>query len=98
LEERVTAPLPDTNVATGCFIADTDPTTGTDPEVADTDGDTCEDGAEDANANGAVDAGETDPNLAGDCPVSSTLPVRIDNRITALTGGSGTCGLDTVPA
>lgn len=36
---------------------------GTDPTLADTDGDTIPDGVEDANQNGVVDAGESDPAL-----------------------------------
>jgi hypothetical protein len=55
---------PDT--AAGSCTADADPTTTTDPEQGDTDGGTLADGAEDANKNGAVDAGETDPNEAND--------------------------------
>lgn len=37
--------------------------TGTDPTLADTDGDGLVDGVEDANGNGLVDPGETDPRL-----------------------------------
>ena len=46
----------------GVFIPDTDPTTTTDPLNNDSDGDGAWDGTEDANHNGRVDAGETDPN------------------------------------
>ena len=46
----------------GCYQADTDPTTTTDPLVADSDGDGLLDGEEDADADGAVDAWELDPN------------------------------------
>lgn len=48
----------DTNV----FIADADPDTTTDPLNKDSDDDGAWDGTEDANHNGSVDAGETDPN------------------------------------
>jgi len=48
----------DTNV----FIADADPDTTTDPLNNDSDDDGVWDGTEDANHNGSVDAGETDPN------------------------------------
>jgi len=48
----------DTNV----FIADADPDTTTDPLNNDSDDDGAWDGTEDANHNGRVDAGETDPN------------------------------------
>ncbi|MCB9796813.1 MAG: hypothetical protein H6741_29280, partial [Alphaproteobacteria bacterium] len=41
---------------------DADPTTTTDPDLADTDGDGLDDGVEDANQNGQVDSGESDPN------------------------------------
>lgn len=43
------------------FIPDLDPTSTTNPLSADTDGDGLTDGQEDANHNGRVDAGETDP-------------------------------------
>lgn len=43
------------------FVADADPATMTDPTNPDTDGDGIPDGVEDANANGALDAGETSP-------------------------------------
>jgi len=45
----------------GIFIPDMDPTTITDPNNDDTDGDDLKDGVEDANLNGRLDAGETDP-------------------------------------
>ena len=50
---------PDTD--TGVFVPDADPATTTDPLDSDTDDDGIPDGKEDANHNGAVDAGETDP-------------------------------------
>jgi len=50
---------PDTD--TNVFQPDLDPTTTTDPLYSDTDGDGLPDGQEDANHNGKVDAGETDP-------------------------------------
>ncbi|MCK5694936.1 MAG: right-handed parallel beta-helix repeat-containing protein, partial [Bacteroidales bacterium] len=43
------------------FISDTDPNTTTDPLSSDTDQDGMSDGEEDANHNGMVDEGETDP-------------------------------------
>ncbi len=57
---------PDTNLAKRAFVADADPTTQTNPQKADTDGDGQRDGAEDVNHNGRVDAGERDPFLAGE--------------------------------
>ena len=44
------------------FVADADPTTQTDPTDVDTDGGGLEDGYEDPNSNGRIDAGELDPN------------------------------------
>lgn len=44
------------------FRADQDPTTRTNPTKADTDGGGDADGVEDANHNGRIDTGETDPN------------------------------------
>lgn len=52
----------DTNLTR--FVPDADPSTRTDPTLADTDGDGRADGVEDANRNGRLDAGETDPNVA----------------------------------
>ncbi|MFY1830716.1 cell envelope biogenesis protein OmpA, partial [Myxococcus fulvus] len=48
------------------FTPDADPSTKTDPLNADTDGGGVRDGIEDANHNGRVDAGETDPLFAPD--------------------------------
>lgn len=48
------------------FIADSDPTTVTKPNVADTDGGGKSDGEEDKNKNGKFDEGETDPNNKDD--------------------------------
>jgi hypothetical protein len=50
-----------TDTDTGIFQPDLDNTTTTDPLNPDTDGDGLSDGEEDANHNGRVDAGETDP-------------------------------------
>jgi hypothetical protein len=43
------------------FVPDADPTTKTDPRKKDSDNDGVSDGKEDANHNGRVDSGETDP-------------------------------------
>ena len=51
---------PDTD--TNIFQPDLDPITTTDPLLADSDGDGRNDGVEDANHNGAIDLGESDPN------------------------------------
>ncbi|MCB1741041.1 MAG: FG-GAP repeat protein [Gammaproteobacteria bacterium] len=47
------------------FVADADPGTTTKPLIPDSDGDGHADGVEDANHNGAVDVGESDPNDPG---------------------------------
>lgn len=116
LELSVTAPIPDpdgpgpllgTDVSTippACFRADMDPTTSTDPLERNTDGDgdatnPCDDGDEDADRNGAVDPGETDPNDPDDCPGLSTTVGLRQQGVTALGGGTaGACGPATVPA
>jgi hypothetical protein len=54
----------------GVFIPDADPTTTTDPLNKDSDEDGAWDGAEDANHNGRVDAGETDPSDASSKPTA----------------------------
>ncbi|GAF74921.1 unnamed protein product, partial [marine sediment metagenome] len=56
---------------TDVFIPDADPSTTTDPLNEDTDGDGVLDGEEDANYNGAVDEGETNPGIAN--PVISAI-------------------------
>lgn len=58
----------------GFFIADTDPTTTTDPNNADSDGDGASDGEEDLNGNGKVDPGETDPQDPNSYPVTEQVP------------------------
>ncbi|WP_437590194.1 DUF3344 domain-containing protein [Sorangium sp. So ce1000] len=55
-----------TDAAAGTCIPDADPTTKTNPLDPDTDDGGVADGVEDANHNGAIDAGETDPNLGED--------------------------------
>ncbi len=64
VELGLTAPEgDDTDEGAGNFVADADPDTTTDPNAVDTDGDGLDDGVEDANQDGAVDDGETDPNV-----------------------------------
>ena len=104
LELGVVVPLRDTNTGTNCFVADMDNSTTTDPRNVDSDGDSpdgvqCLDGVEDANGNGFVDGGETDPNDMTDCPAPTGLELRIDARITSLRNGpTAPCGLLTTPA
>ncbi|MFZ2808072.1 MAG: BACON domain-containing carbohydrate-binding protein [Desulfosalsimonadaceae bacterium] len=47
---------------TGIFVPDADPATTTNPLISDSDGDGLKDGQEDANHNGMIDPGESDPN------------------------------------
>lgn len=62
LEQGITGPLAGTDESAGQFAADADRMSTTNPLVADTDGDMLADGVEDANKNGRVDLGESDPN------------------------------------
>jgi len=55
---------------TDVFIPDADSNTTTNPLNADSDSDGAWDGAEDANHNGMVDSGETDPNNASSYPAA----------------------------
>jgi MYXO-CTERM domain-containing protein len=48
------------------FVPDLDPSTKTSPTDSDTDSGGVLDGVEDANGNGAIDPGETDPNVGSD--------------------------------
>lgn len=104
LERSTTVPLADTDVGAGCFAVDQEPADQTDPNSADSDGDSpdgvlCLDGEEDADRDGMYDGPpETDPNVPGDCPLAAGIELRIDARTTALSGGSAPCGLLTVPA
>ncbi len=52
------------------FVPDADPRSTTSPLAADSDGDGYPDGVEDANRNGSVDEGESDPRDAGSVPQS----------------------------
>jgi len=70
---------------------DADPSTTTDPLNPDTDGDGIWDGVEDANQNGRVDEGETDPNNPNDideetrnaCSAEHWVPVDIQRNFLA---------------
>jgi len=64
LERGLNAPEgDDTDTSSTHWQPDADPSTMTDPLSADTNGDSIPDGEEDVNANGAVDAGESNPSL-----------------------------------
>jgi cysteine-rich repeat protein len=71
-ESGLEAPM-GTDTDLGVFVPDADPATTTDPLDPDTDGDGLPDGVEDANGNGAVDPGETDP-LTAEFPVPALSP------------------------
>ncbi|WP_080681908.1 DUF11 domain-containing protein [Sorangium cellulosum] len=74
-----------TDAAAGTCIPDADPTTTTNPLDADTDDGGVKDGDEDANHNGAIDAGETDPNEGDD---DQTDTCRQDSDCGGPTSGS----------
>ena len=63
-----------TDVARGWFRADSDTASTTDPRLADHDGGGAPDGAEDRDADGAVEAGETDPQDPADDPACDADP------------------------
>lgn len=69
------------------FIADADPLTTTDPNVYDTDGDGLSDGTEDANFNGQIDGGESDPNDPCDpvaCAIDLNLSQSVDTSLAEI--------------
>ncbi len=65
-EIGITAPDADTDINVGSFVPDADPATTTSALDADTDGGGVRDGSEDANRNGRIDPGETDPTDGSD--------------------------------
>ncbi len=66
LELGRTEPAAGTDEGSGCFIADTDPSSTTDPLRADTDAGGVSDGDEDWDRDGAVGAWEIDPERGAD--------------------------------
>ena len=78
-EMRVATPDVDTSSAAMNFVPDADTSTGTDPLHPDTDGDGLDDGVEDANHNGRVDPGESDPNDPNDPPMVVDAGVTVDS-------------------
>ena len=79
-----TAPA-DTDQTSANFVPDADPASGTDPDRRDSDEDGCFDGEEDADHNGRVDEGESDPVTAGDCvldPDDDGLPTGVERSVT----------------
>jgi hypothetical protein len=79
------------------FVPDADPTSTTDPTFGDTDRDGLNDGVEDVDWNGAVDAGETDPSVAdtdgdglddgSEVELHDTDPLEADSDGDGLTDG-----------
>jgi outer membrane protein OmpA-like peptidoglycan-associated protein len=65
-EQGVSTPPAGTNVGAGHFIPDSDPGTTTSPIDDDTDNGGVPDGSEDANHDGGIDTGETNPNDPAD--------------------------------
>ncbi len=96
----------DTDLSKGNCIPDADNgATTTDPFNADTDGGSVPDGTEDANHNGTVDPGETDPNdgtddlvempecaIDADCGAIDSGMVCDDTTMTCIEGCRGTDG------
>jgi hypothetical protein len=90
------ATSPDTDLSV--FTPDGDPTTTTNPVVADTDGDGLADGVEDADQDGRRDGGETDPSdddTDDDCltdgyevNVSGTDPLDVDTDNDGIQDGT----------
>ena len=86
-EMGITTPAAGTDLLAGMFVADADPSTTTDPLNRDSDAGGVNDGDEDTNHNGRVDAGERDPRLGqDDIPVTVAYGVA-GGGCTAAGGG-----------
>ncbi|HEY3176050.1 MAG TPA: C25 family cysteine peptidase [Candidatus Polarisedimenticolia bacterium] len=85
-ELGVTSPLPATDPNSGFFVPDADPATTTNPIAADTDGGGASDGFEDADRNGRIDPGETNPNNPADDPTCPGPVVEVDNLVVTRSG------------
>lgn len=85
----------ETDVSKGFFVADADPTTTTNPKVADSDGDGLADGVEDTDKNGRDDEGETDASKADTDAdgLDDGLELRADNRTNPEVADSDLDGL-----
>ncbi len=90
-EAGVVTPHPDTDVAAGCFVADADPLTTTDPADADSDDGGLSDGGEDRDGDGAVGPWETDPSDGGDDVDSD------DDGFPDAVEGTGDLDMDGLP-
>ncbi len=82
LELGVQIPGPSTDVDVGCFVADADPSTRSDPTDADSDDGGLPDGLEDVDHDGAIGPFETDPSDPSDDPDSDGdhIPDVIEGR------------------
>lgn len=97
-------PLLGTDVTATCadtgglaFVEDADSFTTTDPTLPDSDGDGCDDGDEDADRDGAVGVGETDPEDGGDCGLAPSGLMRIARTLSDPPVGSAQAVFDLVP-
>jgi hypothetical protein len=91
-----------TDLAAGHFRADDDPATATDPNLRDTDGDRLDDGVEDADRDGRLDSGESDPTDPEDPGIACAGPADCPAGLTCGAGGlcrvgSGDAGLTCSP-
>ncbi|ABW67943.1 hypothetical protein Dole_2139 [Desulfosudis oleivorans Hxd3] len=76
------------------FQPDLDPNTTTDPLDTDTDGDGLPDGQEDANRNGRVDAGETDPSINVRPTANAGADQAVDEGDRTTLDGTGSFDID----
>jgi len=90
-ELGITASVPDPDgdgpllgTDTNVFIADADSDTTTDPLNKDSDDDGAWDGTEDANHNGATNAGESDPSNASSYPAQTTIHLKKGFNLIAI--------------
>ena len=93
-EQGVATAGPATDTTRGHFIPDADPTTRTNPLVADTDMGGLDDGAEDTNKNGRIDAGEKNPNDPSDDTTTPPVDTDMDGLTDAEETTRGTNPMD----
>jgi len=97
LEAGIVVPPPDTDVAAGQFVPDADPATTTNSRALDSDGGGAPDGAEDRDANGRVDAGESDPLLTSDDPAcASSVPEEVAGVVAVRDGSDVVLSWDAI--
>ena len=90
-ELGITDPVPDRDgdgpllgTDISIFIPDKDPNTKTDPLDEDSDNDGVSDGVEDANQNGAIDTGETNPSNPSSYPAQTTIHLKKGFNLIAI--------------